>query len=107
MSESANAQGAGWGRELEAIGLREKVCFRLHGRGTADVGGELIPQSGGGHAKGPIPKGLDAPSAGNCQLVLVRGPEGQQGGVGVEEVREVTGGPECEGTCMRVVEFFM
>ena len=27
VSESANAQGAGWGRELEAIGLREKVCF--------------------------------------------------------------------------------
>ena len=42
VSESANAQGAGWGRELEAIGLREKVCFRvlfeiLHGR--VDVGG--------------------------------------------------------------------
>ena len=39
-----NEQGAGWGSELEAIGLREKVCFRvlfesLHGRGTADVGG--------------------------------------------------------------------
>ena len=36
-----------WGRELEAIGLREKVCFRvlfesLHGRGTADVGGLLL-----------------------------------------------------------------
>ena len=31
-----NAQGAGWGRELEAVGLREKVCFVLfeilHGR---------------------------------------------------------------------------
>ena len=89
-----NAQGAGWGRELEAIGLREKVCFRvlfesLHGRGTADVGGELVPQSGGGHAKGPIPKGLES-RAGNWQLVLVRGPEGPQGGVGVEEVRDVT-----------------
>ena len=40
-----NAQGAEWGRESEAIGLREKMCFRvpfesLHGRGTADVGGE-------------------------------------------------------------------
>ena len=57
-----NAQGPGCGRESEAIGLREKVCFRvlfesLHGRGTADVGGELIPQSGGRHAKGPVPKG--------------------------------------------------
>ena len=35
-------------------------------------GGELIPQSGGGHSKGPIPKGLES-SAGNCQLVLLGG----------------------------------
>ena len=69
----------------------------LHGRGTADVGGgELIPQSGGGHAKGPIPKGLES-RAGNWQLVLVRGPEGPQGGVGVEEVREVTGAQSVKG----------
>ena len=53
-----NAQGAGWGRALEAIGLREKVCFHvlfesLHGRGTAEVGGELVPQSGGEKALSP------------------------------------------------------
>ena len=46
-----NAQDAGRGRGSEALGLREKVCFRvlfesLHGRGTVDVGGELVPQSG-------------------------------------------------------------
>ena len=33
----------------------------------------------------------------NCQLVLVRGPEGPQGAVGVEEVREVTGGQSIKG----------
>jgi hypothetical protein len=46
-----NAQDAGRGRGSEALGLREKVCFRvlfesLQGRGTVDVGGELVPQSG-------------------------------------------------------------
>ena len=29
VSEGANAQGAEWGRELEAIGLRVKVCFHV------------------------------------------------------------------------------
>ena len=60
------------------------------------MGWELIPQGGGGHAKGPIPKGLES-GVGNCQLVLVRGPVGPQGSVGVEEVREVTGGQSVKG----------
>ena len=57
---------------------------------------ELTAQSGGGHAKGPFPKGLES-SAGNCQLVIVRGPEVLQGGVGVEEVRAVSGGQSVKG----------
>ena len=50
----------------------------------------------GGGAKGPIPKGIES-CAGNCQLVLVRGPEGRQGGVGGEEVRQITGGQSVKG----------
>ena len=29
VSEGANVQGAGWGCELEAIGLRENVCIHV------------------------------------------------------------------------------
>ena len=58
--------------------------------------GEQIPQSGGRGAEGPVPKGLES-GAGGFQLVLSRGPEGPQGGVGMEEVREVTGGQSMQG----------
>ena len=95
-----NAQDAGRGRGSEALGLREKVCFRvlfesLHGRGTADVGGSWFHRVGADTQKALSPKVLSLDW--DYQLVLVRGPEGPQGGVGVEEVREVTGGQSMEG----------
>ena len=83
------------------------MCFlvlfeSLHGRGTADVGGELVPQSGGGHAQGPIPKGPQSRGLGIASLSSSEDLRDRGGGVGVGEVREVTGGPEREGTLNRM-----